>query len=134
MPHFSRIEDFLAQETLALAGVSRTGRGYGNRVLHDLSAKGYRVFPIHPEARELAGHTAYPSLADLPEPVQGLVLVVPPPQTEALVRQAAAQGIRRIWMQPGAESHEAITFCQSHGLAVVHHRCILMLSRKRSEV
>lgn len=133
MPPHEAIEEFLAQETLALAGVSRSGAGYGNRVLRDLTAKGYRVFPVHPQARELAGHTAYPSLADLPEPVGGLVLVVPPAQSEELVRQAAVVGIPRVWMQPGAESPEAIATCHRHGISVIHHRCIMVLSRKRQQ-
>jgi len=131
MQSHESIELFLAQETLALAGVSRSGAGYGNRVLHDLSSKGYRVLPVHPWARELAGHAAYPSLAGLPEAVGGLVLVVPPPETAKLVRQAAALGMTRVWMQPGAESEEAIAYCRDHGLSVIAHRCILVLSSKR---
>ncbi len=132
MSQRSEIEEFLAVETLALVGVSRSGEGYGNRVLHDLTAKGYRLFPVHPEARELSGHAAYPSLADLPEAVGGLVLVVPPPETKGLVRQAAALGIPRVWMQPGAESDDAIAFAHDRGLGVIAHHCILMLSRNRN--
>ena len=130
-PRHDGIETFLGGETLALAGVSRSGRGYGNRVLRDLTAKGYRVLPVHPVARELGGHRAYPSLGDLPGPVDGLVLVVPPEQSERLVREALAAGIRRVWMQPGAESEEAVTFCRRHGMEVIAGRCILVLSRRR---
>jgi len=125
------IEEFLAQETLALAGVSRSGRGYGNKVLRDLGRKGYRVLPVHPEARELGGVPGYPSLAELPESVGGLVLVVPPAETEKLVGEAAEVGIRRVWMQPGAESAAAVAFCQRHGIAVIHHECVMVHSRPR---
>ncbi len=125
------IEEFLDQGTLALAGVSRSGRGYGNRVLRDLVTKGYRVFPIHPEAGELAGHTAYRSLADLPEPVGGLVLVVPPRVSEELIREAAALGIARVWMQPGAESEAAVAAGRDAGLSVIAGHCILVFSTRR---
>jgi len=132
MPLPESIEEFLAQGILALAGISRSGAGYGNRVLHDLTAKRYQVLPVHPEALELGGHIAYPSLADLPEAIGGLVLVVPPKQSEKLVRQAAALGIPRVWMQPGAESADAITFCHDHGISVIYGLCIMVLSRNRS--
>ncbi|NOY06371.1 MAG: CoA-binding protein, partial [Chlorobi bacterium] len=39
---------------------------------------------------------------------------------------AAENGIRRIWMQQGAESEEAIRFCEEHGINVVHGECIMM--------
>lgn len=123
------IKSFLAQKTLALAGASRSGRGYGCIILRHLAGKGYDVLPVHPLARELEGHVCYPSLADLPKPADGLVLVVPPEQTEILVREAFKQDIRRVWMQPGAESPEAVRFCQENGMEVVHGGdCILVLA------
>jgi predicted CoA-binding protein len=52
-------------------------------------------------------------------------VVVPPNQTEKVVRDAAAAGIRRIWMQQGAESQAAIRFCQEKGMEVVHGLCVM---------
>lgn len=127
----SSIDAFLAQATLALAGVSRSGGKFGNKVLENLSGKGYEVLPIHPEASEIDGVRCYPSLADLSAEVGGLVLVVPPAQTERLVREAADAGIGRVWMQPGAESDAAIRYCEQHGIDVVHGECIMMLTRPK---
>lgn len=123
------VEGFLALDTVAIAGVSRNGKGFGNAVLKDLTGKGYEVLPVHPEAREVGGVPCSPSLADLPKPVTGLVLVVPPPQTEQLVREARDAGITRIWMQQGAESTEAIRFCEENGIDVVHGECIMMFAQ-----
>jgi predicted CoA-binding protein len=125
------IDDFLGQESLALAGVSRSGRKIGNAVLKDLSAKGYHVLPIHPGAAEIGGVRCYPSLADLPTRVGGLVLVVPPTQTEALVKEAHETGIVRVWMQQGAESDAAIHYCEDHGINVVHGECIMMFAQPK---
>jgi predicted CoA-binding protein len=122
------VEGFLAQKRLALAGASRKGRKFGNLVLKSLRKKGYEVFPIHPTAEELSGVRCYPSLAELPKEVGGLVLVVPPAQTEKLVQEAAAAGIKRIWMQQGAESPEAINFCEQNGITAVHGECIMMFA------
>ena len=120
------IDVFLAQEVLALAGVSRSGKKFGNKVLEDLTRKGYEILPVHPQTTEIGGVPCYPSLADLPSKVGGLVLVVPPQQTERLVREAHETKITRVWMQPGAESDDAIDFCRESGIEAIHGECIMM--------
>lgn len=123
------VEAFLAQKTLAIAGVSRGGGGFGNSVLKDLTGKGYEVLPVHPEADEVGGVPSSPSLAELPKKVGGLILVVQPQQTERLVREAKEAGIDRVWMQQGAESAEAIRFCEENGIDAVHGECIMMFAQ-----
>jgi hypothetical protein len=123
------VEDFIAQRTLAVVGVSRGGKKFGNLALKALKAKGYRVFPINPHTETIDDERCYPNLRSLPEPVDGVLVVVPPAETEQVVQEAAAAGIRRVWMQQGAESEAAIRFCQEHGLSVVHGECILMFAR-----
>jgi uncharacterized protein len=120
------IDEFLAQKTLAIVGVSRSGRKFGNAILKDRTKLGYRLLPIHPEAAEVAGVRAFPSFAALPEPVGGVIVVVPPARSEEVVKAAAAHGIRRVWLQQGAASAEAIRFCQEQGMSVVHGECVLM--------
>ncbi len=120
------IDDFFAQPALAVIGVSRSGKKFGNHAYRELKSRGYKVFPVHPAADEIEGDRCYAGLDKLPERVEGLVLVVPPAQTEKVVRKAAETGIRRIWMQQGAESEEAIRFCEERGINVVHGECIMM--------
>ena len=120
------IDDFLAQKTLAIVGVSRSGKKFGNTILKDLSKLGYRLLPVHPSAAEVDGVRAFPSFDSLPEPVGGVIVVVPPAQAESVVKDAAAQGIRRVWLQQGAGSAEAIKFCQENGISVVRGECVLM--------
>ena len=122
------INDFLAQRTLAVVGVSRGGKRFGNAASRELRSKGYRVIPVHPEAERIGGERCYPSLKELPEPVGGLLVVVPPAQTERVVREAAEVGIQRVWLQQGAESATAIKYCQDQGMSVVHGECILMFA------
>ena len=122
------VDAFLAERTLALAGASRSGKKFGNTVLRELQVKGYEVIPVHPKAETIDGVPCVPSLAELPGPVGGLVLVVPPDQTERLVVEAVAAGIPRVWMQQGAESPEALRRCQDAGLETVAGECILMFA------
>jgi len=118
----------MAQRTLAIAGASRGGKKFGNAVLTSLKSKGYTMYPIHPSASTLEGLQCYRRLSDLPEPVGGLVIVLHPQETEAIVKEAAAAGITRVWMQSGADSPAAIDYCAANGITVVHGECILMFA------
>ena len=79
------IDDFLAQRSLALVGVSASGRGFGHVVLKELGAKGYTLHLVHPRAAEIAGRPCARSLAEVASQVGGVVLVTPPAETEKLV-------------------------------------------------
>jgi predicted CoA-binding protein len=124
----ANVRDFLAQRTLAVVGASRSGKGFGSAAFRELKAKGYHLLPVHPQADQIEGERCYPSLKALPEPVGGVLIVVPPQQTEKVARDAAESGIRRIWIQQGAESDAALHFCQQQGLSVVAGECILMFA------
>jgi predicted CoA-binding protein len=65
------------------------------------------------------GIVAIPDLASLPEAVHGASIITPPEITERIVEQAAAAGIRRLWMQPGAESAKALRRAGELGLSVI---------------
>jgi hypothetical protein len=120
------ISEFLAQRKLALVGISRGGRKFGNAIFKELKAKGYRVYPVHPHAAEIDNQPCWPSILQLPEKVGGVVIVLPAAQTEMVVKEVAAAGISRVWMQQGSASATAIRFCEENGIHVVAGQCLLM--------
>ena len=124
----SQVSDFLSQRKLALVGISRSGKKFGNAILKDLPAKGYQVYSVHPTAAEIDGHPCWPSLLQLPEQVGGVVIVLPPSETEKVVGDVAKAGISRVWMQQGSESPVAIRYCEESGISAVHGECILMFA------
>jgi hypothetical protein len=121
------IDELLAERSLALCGASRKKK-FGNTILKELVAKGYRVQLVHPEADSIDGVACVRSLAELREPVGAVVVVVPPAQAEQILRDAAAAGIKRVWLQQGSESEEVVRLGEELGLAVVHGHCILMFA------
>ncbi|MBN1476774.1 CoA-binding protein [Candidatus Sumerlaeota bacterium] len=123
------LTDFLAQRVLAVVGVSRDPAKWGTIVFRDLRSKGYTVYPVNPHMKTLDGAEAFASLSDLPEPVGGVVIVTQPRVTLEIVREAADLGVRRVWMQQGAESPEAIALCEEHGISTVHGVCVMVKSR-----
>jgi len=122
----STVDDFLAQRTLAVVGVSRDPKAFANGAYKELKAKGYRLLPVNPHMETFGGEPCYPSLKALPESPGGALILVAPAQAEGVVQDAAAAGIERVWMQQGAESEAAIKFCQANGISEVHGECILM--------
>jgi uncharacterized protein len=120
------IDDFISQKTLAIVGVSRNPAKFGNGIFRELTTKGYKLFPIHPEASTLEGVPAYKAFSDLPEKVGGVIVNIKPQQAESVLRAASAAGIPRAWLQQGSSSRAAIDFCEKNGLALVHDECILM--------
>ena len=122
----ANIDSFLGDKSIAVAGVSRSGKKFGNAVFKELKERGYTVYPLNPQAREINGEQCFPKPSSLPKGVGGLVLVVPPEQTAQLLDDALKAGIRKIWFQPGSESAEGKAFCERNGLTAVSGECILM--------
>lgn len=123
-----RIEAFLAGDTFAVAGASNVRSKYGNMVLRCYQQAGRTVYAVNPRETEVEGAPCVKDLASLPEPVHGLSIITPPKITEQLVEDAARAGIRHIWMQPGAESDEAIERAEELGMSVIAGGpCILVI-------
>ena len=128
------VNDFVGQRSLAVVGVSRQPKKFGTYAYKELKKRGYRVFPVNPQAETIEGDPCFPNLSALPERVGGVVVIVPPNQVEQVVRDAAAAGIKRVWMQQGATSPEAIKICEENRISEVHGECILMFAGKVESV
>ena len=118
---------FLSGETFAVAGASTNPEKVGNLAFQALLKSGRTVFPLNPTAKEVEGHPAFVSLADLPLVPDSLSLVTPPPVTRSMVNEAIQLGVKHIWMQPGAEDAEASQAARAAGLTVIDDgSCILV--------
>ncbi len=126
MTEKAQIEQFLNQKTLAFVGVSRSPRQFANSAFRELRKAGYRLFPVHAEMENFDGTPCYRRLVDIPEPVGGLVAMVAPERAEAVVHEAAAARIPRIWFQQQASNEAAVAACASLGIAAIHDQCIMM--------
>ncbi len=129
MSSMAMIDQFVSQPALALMGMSRSGKKFGNFAYRALVSKGYRVYPIHPDANDINGVRCYSDFADLPERVEGALVVLPAAKALSAIRKAAAAGIRRVWLQQGLESPDVLRACQELGIDVISGECILMFAR-----
>lgn len=120
------IEEFIKLERLAVVGASRNPRKYGAIVYRDMKSRGYDVVPVNPSIDAFDGDTAYPSLQAIPDPVEGAVFIIPPPKVPQGLRDAAAAGIKYVWLQPGAQSSEVLAVAAELGLNLVYNACVMV--------
>lgn len=125
-----KIEDFLKLRSFALAGASATKKKFGNYILKAMVDRGFKVYPIHRTAAAVSGVRCYNSFDELPELPEGVVICLPPKQSEIVVKQAAEAGVRNVWLQLGADSHAAITYCHANDLNVISGECLMMFFGK----
>lgn len=99
-----------------------------NRAYRALDQKGYRLYPVNPHAKQLEGVPCCPTVARLPEHVDGAMVMVRAGDALDVVRQCAKMGIRRVWLGRGVVSPEAVSYCREHGIAVVDGVCPMMFA------
>ena len=124
------IDDFLAQQHLALVGASRDPKAFSTTVARELRDHGYTIDPVNAEADEIDGERCFRSVADLPPDVAGAIIMVAADRAAAAVQACIDQGICRIWLHKGAGpssvSDEAVALCEERGVSVVDGECPLM--------
>ena len=122
------IKSFVNQKDIAIAGISRKPEKFGNTIFKELTGKGYRLYPVHPEITEHEGAQCFGSIEKLPSEVTALIICTKSDKTLQLVKDAIARGIRHIWLQQGAKNDEAIAYAQNHNINLIYGRCILMFA------
>jgi predicted CoA-binding protein len=123
------IQDFVETKRIAIVGASRSGKKFGNSVYTELKQRGYDVYIVHPQAQEIGGVPCYPNLAALRDKVDGVVVCVPPKQSAQVLRDAAAAGLKKVWLQQGAQSTETTQVADELGLDPITGKCILMYAQ-----
>jgi predicted CoA-binding protein len=120
------ISDFIQCKRIAVVGVSRDPNKFGSRMFIELKARGYHVFAVNPAMNIFNEDPCYPDLAALKEKVEGVVVNVPPERAIGVLKEAAQNGIKNIWLQQGAESPEVLETARELSLNPVVKKCILM--------
>ena len=122
-----QIDAFLGGQRFAVVGASRDRRKYGNKVVRVYLQNHREVYPVNPHADQIEGLQSYAGLSSLPQPVDAVSIITPPPVTEQIVLDAIEAGIGHLWMQPGAESSKAVQLAKDAGINVIHDGpCILV--------
>src|SRR4030043_395969 len=95
------INTFLQGKNLAIAGVSRDEKKFGNIIF------------LH-------------SVNDLTNNMQNLLIVTNKRDTKSVLVDAVSKGIKNIWIQNGCETDEVINYAKKNDINLVSKACFLM--------
>ena len=84
----------LAPRSIAVVGATSRPGAYADETLRNLSRTGFRgrVWGVHPTRRRVHGRTCVPTVSDLPEPVDAVVVAIPAAGVPEVIDQAGARG------------------------------------------
>ena len=110
--------------TIAIVGLSNNELRASYFVGYYLRRHGYRVIPVNPREKEILGEPCYPSLSDVPVPVDVVNVFRAPEAVPGIAREAVAIQARALWCQFGVINEEGARIAADGGLDVVVDRCL----------
>jgi acyl-CoA synthetase (NDP forming) len=128
----SRLRAALDPKSVAIIGASENPNKVGGRPVHYLDKFGFKgkIFPINPSRREVQGHKCYPSIADLPEAPEMVIVAVAGDNAIGAVEDCAAKGVKvAVVMASGfgevdavagkAKERRMVETAHKHGMRIV---------------
>ena len=129
------VQDFFAQKTIAVVGVSDKRETGANRNYQKFKEGGYRVYPVNPRLSSFEGAACYPDLKSIPEKPDAVFILANPAVTDQIVQQCVDLKIKHVWMhclmgtKPGLSagstsvSPAAVEKAKANGIAVIPGTC-----------
>jgi len=90
-----------------------------------MQAMGYRIIPVNPKETEVLGEKAYPTLDEVPVPIDLVNVFRQSQYVPEIVEAAIRIGAKGVWLQEDVVHEEAAAKARAAGLDVVMDRCIL---------
>ena len=110
--------------TIAIVGLSDNELRASYFVGYYLKRHGYRVIPVNPRQTEILGQKCYPSLPDVPEPVDIVDVFRAPDALPGIAREAVAIQAGALWCQFGVISADGARIAEDGSITVVMDRCL----------
>jgi succinyl-CoA synthetase alpha subunit/GNAT superfamily N-acetyltransferase len=134
------LRPFFRPRSVAVVGASRNPTAIGHQLLDALVRGGFRgaVYPVNPKAPAIRGLRAYPSVAELPGPVDLAVIAVPRDAVPGVVDDCAARGVRALcvisagFAEVGCEGAELqkrlMEQVRGYGMRLIGPNCLGLVS------
>jgi acetate---CoA ligase (ADP-forming) len=123
-------------ESIAVIGASSEQGKVGHDIFANILKGGYQgmLFPVNPRTKSILSVKSFPSVGDIPDPVDLAIMVLPPRQTLQTVQEAVKKGVRGIvivsagFREVGGEGLEIenriVSICREAGVRVVGPNCL----------
>ena len=131
-----KLQAFFTPKSVAIIGASRSPGKLGFAVVNNIVEGGFKgeVYPINPQADEILGYKAYPSVLDVPDPIDLAVVVVPYKWVPGAVRECGEKGIGSVVVisagfreagHEGAErERELLRIAEEYGIRLIGPNCL----------
>ena len=111
-------------KTIAIVGLSNNELRASYFVGYYLKRHGYTVIPVNPRETEILGEKSYPSLGDIPVPVDVVDVFRAPDALPGIAQEAVAIGAKALWCQFGVINDEGARIAEDGGLTVIMDLCL----------
>lgn len=106
-------------KSIAIIGASANREKFGNKAVRAFAQQGWQVYPINPKETTIEGLQVFKSLREIPTQVDEASIYLAPHLVPAVLNEIAAKKIKRVWLNPGTESDDAIERAEELGIEAV---------------
>ncbi len=99
----SDLSVFFRPKGVAVIGASREPGKLGHDVVRNLVDHHYdgQIYPVNPHAKEVRGFKAYPSIVDVPDPLDFAIIVVPAKLVPGALESCGQRGVKVVTIVSG---------------------------------
>ena len=135
-----RLDAIFSPRSIAVIGASRKEGKIGHTLMRNLIVNEYqgKLFPVNPNADSVWGVKAYPSILDVPDPVDLAIVSIPAEIALDAVEQCGKKGVKGLVVitagfreiGPAGETRERRLreLCQQYDMALVGPNCMGVLN------
>jgi predicted CoA-binding protein len=105
-----------AGRTVAIVGASSAPHKFGNKAVRAFLRQGWTVYPVNPNETIIEGLRVYPSLAEVPRPIDRVTMYVPPSVGSAMLDEIKRAAPKELFLNPGSDSEELVARAEALGL------------------
>ncbi len=120
------IQEFLANKKLAVIGVSRNNKKWGNEMLRLFIKNNYEVYPVSNNAEQAEGIQCFKNAGELPSDVRNLIISIPKPATQKLLESIEKDRFDIIWFVYGSQNKEILDLAIQKNIRVIYGYCPMM--------
>lgn len=130
-PPEDAVAKILALSVIAVVGISPKAERPSHYVSEYLREHGYKIAPVNPGHEEILGEKCWPSVADIPFPIDVVVVFRRSEEALAPILEAIAHKAKAVWLQDGVHHNEGERLARAAGLLVVSNDCLMRRHARR---
>lgn len=121
-------QTFWLKDRIVLFGLSRNQKSVSREIYDLLIRKNYKIYPVNPNSDAITDVRCYKTLAEIPDKLEGAILITNPNLSRSIVRECQARGIKDFWFQYDTIDNDIRSYCAQNGLnyvyscALLHHK------------